>query len=465
MFFSINAKNEYFDRLFMEGMNAMGRTILFSPVGGTDPISATNVFDGSLLHICRFYKPDKVVLYMSAEVLKLQEEDDRYRYCLKRLLDLQNREMEIESIERPELTEVQDFDFFYDDFRDVLKKVYANLKEDDELLLNVSSGTPAMKSTLMVLGTFGEIPCRLIQVATPVRKMNEHQHKNYDVATLWELDEDNNDNAENRCSEIQCPSLLMLKQEEMIKQHLIVYDYRAALTITESMPSAYTKSYLKLLKIADFRQQLLPSEVDKICNPLGINVFPVRDGNKRKCFEYALMLQNKLARKEYADFIRGISPLLKDLFELILMNQCGTDINRFTSDRNGMKQWDKNKLTVNDPKVTTIFNCLSQSFRNSNYTPVYSSALRDIIDKMSSDSSLKQVVGDLRDVESKVRNLAAHEIVSITADTIRSLTGLTPEQIMKKIKTAFTYAGMNIRSEQWKSYDDMNQQIINAMTH
>ena len=55
------------------------------------------------------------------------------------------------------------------------------------------------------------------------------------------------------------------------------------------------------------------------------------------------------------------------------------------------------------------------------------------------------------------------KIVSITADSIRTLTGQTPDQIMKKIKTAFTYAGMNIKSEYWYSYDEMNRQIIDSM--
>ena len=42
----------------------MNQTILFTPVGGTDPISLNNYHDGSILHICRFYKPDKVILYL-----------------------------------------------------------------------------------------------------------------------------------------------------------------------------------------------------------------------------------------------------------------------------------------------------------------------------------------------------------------------------------------------------------------
>ena len=55
----------------------MNRVILFSPVGGTDPISLSNCHDGSLLHICRNYRPDKVILYMSKEMLDYQEADDR----------------------------------------------------------------------------------------------------------------------------------------------------------------------------------------------------------------------------------------------------------------------------------------------------------------------------------------------------------------------------------------------------
>lgn len=78
----------------------MNQTILFTPVGGTDPISLNNYHDGSILHICRFYKPDKVILYMSKEMLDFQEKDDRYRYCLDRLAKMQDRPMIYEIIER-----------------------------------------------------------------------------------------------------------------------------------------------------------------------------------------------------------------------------------------------------------------------------------------------------------------------------------------------------------------------------
>ena len=46
----------------------MNRTILFSPVGGTDPIHNKNCRDGSMLHIARVYEATDVFLYMSKEI-------------------------------------------------------------------------------------------------------------------------------------------------------------------------------------------------------------------------------------------------------------------------------------------------------------------------------------------------------------------------------------------------------------
>ena len=42
------------------------KRILFSCVGSTDPVRGLR--DGSMLHIMRHYRPDKVVLYLSAEI-------------------------------------------------------------------------------------------------------------------------------------------------------------------------------------------------------------------------------------------------------------------------------------------------------------------------------------------------------------------------------------------------------------
>ena len=68
--------------------------ILFSPLGGTDPISENNFYDGSMLHICRHYDIDKVYLYMTKEIYEKHEKDDRYRFFINKLAEQKNKEIE-----------------------------------------------------------------------------------------------------------------------------------------------------------------------------------------------------------------------------------------------------------------------------------------------------------------------------------------------------------------------------------
>lgn len=51
-------------------------------------------------------------LYLSKEMLELHREDDRYRFSIKKLADMNNTEIEIEIIEREDLVDVQRFDDF-----------------------------------------------------------------------------------------------------------------------------------------------------------------------------------------------------------------------------------------------------------------------------------------------------------------------------------------------------------------
>ena len=95
------------------------KKILFSPIGGTDPIS--NFRDGAMLHICRIYKPDIVYLYLSKEMCEFQEKDDRYRYCLEQLGKKLDKHFEVIEIQKNELEEVQVFDTFMKEYRDLIQ--------------------------------------------------------------------------------------------------------------------------------------------------------------------------------------------------------------------------------------------------------------------------------------------------------------------------------------------------------
>lgn len=436
----------------------MNRKILFSPVGGTDPIAVNNYKDGSLLHITRMYKVDVVYMYMSYEMLKFREEDNRYLYCLEKLEELQNRKIVCHEIERPELKNVQEFDFFYNEFYEIIRNIQDKMDDYDELILNISSGTPAMKSGLLVLATLGEFNCKVVQVVTPTKKINEHTHIEYDVATLWELNEDNEPDCENRCIEVQCPTLSYLKQKEIIKKLVNEYDYSAALTAAKKLPLSVTEKYIDFLRLAQKRLQLDLSSIGAVVSKYNVPGFPVKSGNEQKYFEYFLCLDIKRKKGEFADLIRAISPLINDLFVMILKNECKVDIKDYTSEKNGTcLKWSPSKLENTD--ILKILESKWPRFRTNDF--VYSSHLNHLLSELAADNtSLVTTVSALRNVEEKVRNLAAHNIISITDEKIKNLTGYTSLSVIKLLRSAFIYAGLNIKESYWSAYDDMNSFII-----
>ena len=86
-----------------------------------------------------------------------------------------------------------------------------------------------------------------------------------------------------------------------------------------------------------------------------------------------------------------------------------------------------------------------------------------LIEEFITDKKMSKELTALRVVERDVRNLAAHQIVAVTKEWIKRKTGYEPEHIMEMIKNAVGYAGIKVRKEDWKSYDNMNMYIEKCM--
>ena len=436
----------------------MGKTVLFSPVGGTDPIAENNLHDGSLLHICRVYHPDKVYLYLSGEMMTYHEKDNRYCYCLDRLKESESFQMEYEVIDRRNLVDVSQYDYFYRDFYRILSKIQEGMEDKDELLLNIASGSPQMKSALLVMQQMTEGRARCIQVKTPEAARNIHKEiEEYDVETLWELNADNAKNYKNRCEEVILPSLVSLKKLEIIKEQISNYDYNAAISIAYSLPE---KSYGKLknmLNLARARQDLDTDKIKKSYFDLYKQMIPIK-GNGQDVFEYALNLGNKLEKREYVDFLRGITPILVDMFEMVLRDSCGLDIRTLTMrDSHGSLKWDSQSLEETEVKLI-----LDKWYRrgfNAEDKYVQSDHLTVLIENKSRDRDLRMLVRKLRDVEGSIRNMAAHEIVSVTDNVIHDRTGLYGREIMDMIRQLFSYTVLASDNLDWDSYKKMNEMI------
>ena len=275
------------------------------------------------------------------------------------------------------------------------------------------------------------------------------------------MDEDNQPDAHNRCSEITCPSLQKLKKEEVIKKHIMSYDYRAALTVANTMKTDDTQNYKIYLELAEKRLLLDMSAVDKMAKKIDFDCIPVKSSSERMLFEYALCMMIKLKKGEYVDFIRAITPILVDLFELVLKVQCKIDVNDYCNnikkkDGSNQRRWSGDKLMN-----TEVENVLNTAFSGSfKLGDVYSVHIKALIEHFSTDIQLNELISNLRLVEEKIRNTAAHDIVSVTEKVIEERTGFSAEKIMKMIQKLFSYTGIKVKKEYWDSYDLMNQEIL-----
>lgn len=436
----------------------MGKRILFSPVGGTDPIKYLH--DGSMLHICRHYKPDEVVLYMSKEIMEKHKKDNRYVRTIELLGESINHKFDIRVIEKSDFVDVQKYDIYYDLFRNEIKNISDTMSSDDELIVNMASGTPAMKSALLILATLAEYTFIPIQVNSPKKSMNEeHEDRtDYDVEANWELDSDNELDSENRCEEVKCMNLMKLLKIDMIKKFIMKYDYAAAFELAEELQSDISDDAYTLLNIANNRLKLNTSEISKLMKGKQYDIYPIKDSNKLKLFEYACTVKIKLAKKEYSDFIRSITPLIVDALEQILLLKFNIDINESCSRG---KNWDIRKLQKNG-----LYDILNERYKDKGgfkQGPVYSRALADIIKAKSQDEILKQKLDDIVHVEQNLRNLAAHQIVSVTDEWFIEKSGKSADEIMNIIKYLLVQAGVGAKKDDWNTYDSMNQLIVSYL--
>ena len=428
--------------------------ILFSPIGMTDPIRFFK--DGALLNITRHYKPDLIYLYMSKEVCELHHADNRYVYCLEQLSVLLGKKYEIKIIERPELEDVQIFDSFLSEFREILNSIHSEYP-DDEIILNVSSGTPAMKSSLQILSLTLDYPCVPIQVSTPQKSSNPHCN---DEASLtpderWELNE-SNDEDDNRCIESGSENLLTEFKKQMVQKLILSYDYPAAYKMAENS-GVFSQKFKELLSAACSRLKLDYSKINTVFRKYGIQCPSEKEKIINDISEYLLLLKLKLYKNEYADFVRAITPVLVSLCSVYLKNQCAVDITQYTKEiKKNFEVWDLTKLQ--GTKILGILNCKYGSLKDE--SPVSSDSLIEIIYIMSNDADVKIAASNIRSVEVKIRNSAAHTIVSIKDEDIRSVSGFTSKEIFDMIKKIFTASGYTFREN---AYDRMNEIILSEM--
>ncbi|MEY8319964.1 hypothetical protein AAK894_02660 [Lachnospiraceae bacterium 46-61] len=442
--------------------------ILFSCVGGHDPIASCA--DGAILHICRIYKPKKVILYLSKEMMERQNMDDRYRKSLVLLQQHENFTIEeIKCIEKEELVNVQTFDTFYDEFEQIIDNIQQE-NPNKKILLNVSSGTPAMKSALEIIATLGKHNVIPVQVKSPNEKENPKQDKpsEYDVELYWETNNDNNTEYKNRTVVVKSNNLLARIKKEIVIKMIDAYNYKAAKEIAEDIKEYLEQDTLNLIHAAYCRSQIDLRGYDKALKNKKYDFMPVKTGDEREIFEYLISLQIKLKQGNLADFIRGITPVVMDLFENCLKNKCNIDLKKYCEKVNKkgafvyVLRGSILEQTEEGKKIKQILDGAYGTMKDAPYT---SDNVIKLFENLSGaeEYELLNKMKKLHDVEQNVRNFAAHEIVSVTEEWLKKRTEMEAREIMELLKSVTIQSGIHVKKEYWDSYNAMNEVIKNSM--
>lgn len=440
------------------------KRILFSAVGITDPITGQN--DGAILHILRHHDDiDEVYLYCSKEICDYEEKDHRYTYCLDKLKEETGKNFETHIIKREDLVDVHIFDFFLKEFKEIIDGILS--KNDCELLLNVSSGTPAMKSALQVLGTVTEsVNVTAIQVSTPVKAHNPRREddEDYDAALQWEFNMDNHGDSINRCEPSGNSNLAAEIKKNIIKKQVAAFDYIAARNIALDMQDFLDEKAVSLLQAMAARIMLDKGKCLAYAKNTGYKILPHQTGNECSIFEALMLGRIKILREEYLDFLRSYSPLFFGILERIVEKQLGVEIRKYYSRKemiNGTMfvQWDENKVTEDDDlvEVLTTKGSYKVPLRRQVVTTAH---LVQYIEKKSVDASMKGKIRQLREIEEKIRNPIAHCITYLTDDILKTSIGFSAMDIFNMMKGIMGYAGISVTAEDLQTYENCNKEIM-----
>ena len=432
--------------------------ILFSPLGMTDPIRFFK--DGAALNVARKYQPDVIYLYMSKEIVQKHKEDNRYVYSFEKLGELLGKDFEIHTIERPDLEDVQLFDSFLTEFRAILEEIHNN-HPDAEILLNVSSGSPAMKSSLQILSLTLDFPCTPVQVSSPMAKSNPRVDNESDLSPEdhWELNE-SNETDDDRCIVSQTTNLLDEFRKQTVIDMVRSYNYTAAYDIAKKSP-AFSQKCREMLDAACARLKLNYSKARTIFGKYGVKVITDAPKECLDLYEYLLVIKVKLCNEEYADFLKALSPAIANLYEMYLNRKCNINLDDYTDiDYEGKRVWNRRKMSGTD-----VLRFLDEKYKNrgmlQDHSDVRTDALVELIGCYSPDPDATICSAEIRKkVEAKLRNKAAHTIVAISADTVKKETGFTPEEIFRKLVEMFGYCGFSFADN---CYDKMNDAIIGSI--
>lgn len=400
-------------------------TVLFSPVGTADPL--TQLGDGPMLHIIRYYNPDRIVLFFTKKMMKYQHKDARYTEAIRLLSERLLRPMPEIDIVESSSDEIYKFDVLMSEFEEILKNIESS---DEPILINTSSGTPAMSQSLVALGSFGRLDLKMLQVKTPRDDTNQaHDREDpdkYELDTLWGLNPDNEAGATSRIMPVETPNFSELLLRENVLKLVEAYEYEAAYILCKNA-SGVSDGAVEMIHAAANRLNLdgqLPAKV--------FGGTSLRYKTNDLLGEYLYMMEVRLEQGHWADFVRAMSPALTEIMKRVLAPYVSERL--YNLYENGRPTGKYNLEGIrNDARLGRVFSDVLEKSAHGKSRGGYinNDSYCRLVEEYCKDEEQVEKVRTLRKAEFNCRNGLAHEIKSSPKASLEKECGIPLSEVMQ----------------------------------
>ena len=459
----------------------MSKKILLTFAGNTDPTRGEH--DGPIIHICRYYKPDKIYLILTKEMEERNEEPyNIYKRAIKE--NLKNYNPEIICI-KTGIKDAHHFDIYFNWIYETFEIIKKDEK-DTEIYLNMTSGTSQMTTNLLMY-YIDSLDLNLIpiQVETYKKQSNQSEENNKTVDKHYDVEAEaicNLDNEEKtRTYRIVEPDLKKYSRiltKNQIEKLLEQYKYEA---ISELLKRNIFDKNLELNTLVNFaieRTNLKGLDCNKKLNSLNN-----KDYNKLYYFtkdknitripdwyqivDFFSLANIKQKTEDISSYTLMLEPIVVKIYLSILKDLMGKNLDElFRKDSHGYKvelkrlEEDLKEMIKKDLKREYLKDDTNIS------TSVLASTIKYYLKKENNIevnyfTSLAETLAKMK----TVRNTLAHELRSISREDFNKESETTVEQINSKILEFFNkfYTPLGYKREMVDIYDNINKEIIKLL--
>lgn len=416
--------------------------ILFSPIGNSDPWR--NDRDGAMLHIVRHYNLDKVVLYFTRTIWEGNENRKGHKiYEWEKIIQTVSPNTEVEIIIE-NVDNAQDYDVFKEKFHKYLK-IIEDSYEDCEIILNVTSGTPQMESTLCLEYIVYPENKKCVQVSTPTKDSNagiEYSNPK-DKVEEFEIVNEVEKKSEKRCKEINILSF----REAMIRSQILGlidnYDYEGALNLVSNQKS-FRNGKLLRKKLLSLTKQIKTHEVFPEINE------KYRDDALKKSLFHYLLLNMRYNRLDVAETLIRV----KSIAEFILKTYIGIHWPTLIIEKDGKPYLNDEDNLSFVYKYNLLLEKRKQNFDVSRILGL--PAFIDILTILEPNSQLLKEVNAVNDING-LRNSIAHNLDTLNLDKNKNYKKimLSVEAIKNMLHISFP----EIEEEDYNYFEEKNKEF------